>query len=221
MAEGFVGHHRPEVRSADPDVHDRADSLTRMADPTTVANALCKPGQPSKHLLHVAGHVMAFNGEGVSRDGSQRHMEHGSLLGGVDPLAAEHPLDSAAEIDLLRQFHEQPDGVVVDELLGVVEIKPARLGHEALPTAGIGGKHRSQSLTRRQATTLSNQAGPGGQIEERKLRHGKTPRHQKKGENRFRHATRGGETPPARTVSHLKKPSQSLRRQKGTREEPA
>ena len=205
MAEGFVGHHRPEVRSADPDVHDRADPLARMADPATVADALGKPGHPPKHLLDIAGRVVAVDGEGVAWGGSQRHVENGSLLGGVDPLAAEHPLDAAAEIDLLCEFHEQTERVVVEKLFGVVEIKPARLGHEALPAAGIGGKHRSQSLTRRQTSTIGNQAGPGGQIEERQLRHGKTPRHKKKREKRCRHATSRGETTPARTVSRLKK----------------
>jgi hypothetical protein len=147
-----------------------------MADPATVANALGKPGHPSKHFLHVTGHVMAVDGEGVTRGGSQRHMENGTVFGGVDSLAAEHPLDAAAEIDLLREFYEQPERVIVEELLGKVEIEPAGLGRETLATAGICGKHRSQRLARRQVAAFGGQAGPGGKITQQQLRHDKSPK---------------------------------------------
>ena len=125
-----------------------------MADPATVTDTLGKRGHPSKHFLNIAGHVIAVDGEGVSRGGAQRHMKYGSVLSGVDPLAAEHPLDATAEIDLICEFHEQTERVVVEELLGKVEIDPARLSRETLPTAGISGKQRSQRLACRQVAAF-------------------------------------------------------------------
>ena len=146
MSERFVGHDRPEVRSTDPDVHDPTDPLPPLAGPAAVADTLGKARHPPEHFLDAGGDVQALNGIGVAWGGAKRNVKHRPVLGAVDPLACEHPLDASTEIDLLCEFHEQTERVVVEELLGKVEIEPARLGRETLPTTGITGEHRSQRL---------------------------------------------------------------------------
>ncbi len=64
-------------------------------------------------------------------------MEHGPVLRDVDPLAGEHRLDPVAQARLLGQLDEQPDRLVGDPVLRVVEEEADRLGGQALAAAGV------------------------------------------------------------------------------------
>ncbi len=67
-------------------------------------------------------------------------------LGQVDRLAAEHGLDPRAQLDRARQVQEQPQGLVGDALLRVVEVEAGALGREALAALGIRGEEIAQML---------------------------------------------------------------------------
>ena len=49
VTQRLVGHHRPEIGAADPDVDDRFDRLARMSRPPTGAKLLRECGHPIEH----------------------------------------------------------------------------------------------------------------------------------------------------------------------------
>ena len=64
-------------------------------------------------------------------------MEHGAVLGHVDPVAAEHRLRPLGEAGLLRQLEEEPQCLVGDAVLRVVEVEAGALSREALAARGV------------------------------------------------------------------------------------
>lgn len=171
MAECFVGHDRPEVRSTDPDVHDSTDPLPTLAGPAAVADTLGKARHPPEHVLYAGGDVPAIDGVGVAWGGAKRNVEYRPVLGAVDSLAPEHPLDTATEIDLLREIEEEPKRHVVEQLLGIVEVEATGIGHQSLAAAGVSGEKRPQSLRSNEAAATFFKPVPSRQITEHRLRH--------------------------------------------------
>ena len=117
-----------------------------MAGPAAVADTLCKARHSPEHVLYAGGDVPAIDGVGVAWGGAKRDVEYRPVFCAVDSLAPEHPLDTATEIDLLREIEEEPKRLVVEQLLGIVEIEATGLGHQALAAAGVSGEKRPQSL---------------------------------------------------------------------------
>ncbi len=75
---------------------------------------------------------------------AQRGMQHGAILGDVDLVAAEHGVDAGAQAGLPGQLQQQPEGLVGDPVLGIVEIEAAGLQHHALAALGIVCEQRAQ-----------------------------------------------------------------------------
>ena len=72
---------------------------------------------------------------------AQRDVQHRALLGDVDLVAAEHRLDALAQPGLLGQLQQQPQGLVGDPVLRIVEIDAGRLDRE--PLAALRGHRRT------------------------------------------------------------------------------
>ena len=64
-------------------------------------------------------------------------MQHRAILRDIDRVAAKHRLDALAQSGLLGELDQQPQRLVGDAVLGVVEIDPGALDREALPALGI------------------------------------------------------------------------------------
>ena len=71
-------------------------------------------------------------------------MEHGALLGRVDPVAAEHRLDLFAQPARAGQSDEQTDRLVRDAVLRVIEVQAGGLHGEALAARRIVGEQRPE-----------------------------------------------------------------------------
>ncbi|MNF82658.1 hypothetical protein D3C84_649690 [compost metagenome] len=68
-------------------------------------------------------------------------MQHGAAFGHVDLVAVEHGVDGAAQIGLLGQIDEQLEGLLGDQVLGVVDQDVALIGEgELVETLGILGE---------------------------------------------------------------------------------
>jgi hypothetical protein len=74
-------------------------------------------------------------------------VQHRAVLGDVDPVAAEHRLDAAAQVRLLGEPDEQLDRLVGDPVLGVVQVQAGRLGGEARAARRVGGEQVAQVQT--------------------------------------------------------------------------
>ena len=97
MAQRLVRHHGTEVGAADADVDDVADRLPRLALPFARADAIGERGHPVEHVVHLGHDVHAVDHQGFASRHPECDVQHRSILGGVDPLAAEHRLDPLLE----------------------------------------------------------------------------------------------------------------------------
>src|SRR5579883_1550369 len=92
---------------------------------------------PVEHGVHVGDDVPAVEHDRCPAGRPQRHVEHGALLGRVDLVAAEHGLDPLAQAGRRGERAQQPQGLVHDPVLGVVEAEARGLGDHALAAPGI------------------------------------------------------------------------------------
>ncbi len=71
-------------------------------------------------------------------------MQHGAVLGDVDPFAAEHRVTALGDPGGAGDGEEGDEDGVVDALLGVVDAQVADGDDVALGAAGIGGEQVAQ-----------------------------------------------------------------------------
>ena len=64
-------------------------------------------------------------------------MEHRAVLGDVDAVSAEHRLRALGEAGLLGQLHQEPQSLVGDPVLRVVEVETGSLDTEARTSCRI------------------------------------------------------------------------------------
>lgn len=78
---------------------------------------------------------------------SQRDVQNGAFLREIDLLTVKHGIDPLAQAALSREFEQQPDRLIGDAVLRVVEVETYSLKREVLGALGIlrekagGGAH--------------------------------------------------------------------------------
>ena len=119
--ERFVRHDRTEVGATDPNVDHRLDRFPGGADPVTGPDSVGERAHSAEYLVNGGYDVLAvFQHLGPNRC-SQRGMEHGAILGRVDPLAGDHRGEAVSETDLVRQGDEVVENRSRHALLGQVD----------------------------------------------------------------------------------------------------
>ena len=94
--------------------------------------------------MHLRHHVDAVDHERRATRHAQRDVQDRTVLGHVDVVAAEHRVDALAEARLDREVEQQPEGLVGDAVLRVVEVQPGGLGREAGAPVGVVGEELAQ-----------------------------------------------------------------------------
>ena len=140
VTQRAVGHHRPEVRAADADVDDVLDRTPGCPLPLPGADGVGEGAHPVEHLVHLGDDVDTVDDERGAARHPQRNVEHGAVLGDVDPLAGEHRVAPLGDTGLLRERDEQPERLVGDAVLRVVEEEAGRLARQPLRPARIRGE---------------------------------------------------------------------------------
>ncbi len=143
-SQGLGGHHRPQIRAADPDVHDVADLGARVPAPGAVPHRAGESGHPVEDLVHVGDHVAPLST--MIRAPAARGAPRGAraILGHVDPVATEHRIDALAQAALLRELDEEPDRLVGDAVLRVIEEQAGGSERQALASARVGREEIAQ-----------------------------------------------------------------------------
>ena len=108
------------------------------------ADPVGERGHPVEHLVHLLDDVDAVDDQRRAARHPQRDVQHGAVLGDVDPLAGEHRLDPLRQPGLLGQRHQQLDRLVGDPVLRVVEIQAGALGDQPLAPRRVGGEQVAQ-----------------------------------------------------------------------------
>ncbi len=93
VAQGFVGHHRPEIGPTDADIDHRADPTAGVAEPGTVPDLLCEVGHPVEHAMDVCHDIDTVDDQRRGAGHAKSNVEHGAVLRHVDVFAGEHGVD--------------------------------------------------------------------------------------------------------------------------------
>ena len=131
---------------------------------------LGESGHPVEHLVHLRDHIHAVDHERGALGHPQRDVQHGPVLGHVDPVAAEHRVPALGHPGLLGQLDQQPQRFVGDAVLGVVEVQSGRFGREALAAPRFIGEQLAQVNPGDLGVVLLERL-PGGTLTERYGRH--------------------------------------------------
>ena len=144
VPQRLVGHHGPEVRAADADVHDVAYAPAGSPKPLSAADAIRELAHPVQHRVHLRHDVYAVHDDRGVAWGAQRDVQHRALLGHVDLVATEHRFDSPAQSRLLGELQQQAQRLVGDAVLRVVEVDPRRIDRQALTAIWVALKQVSK-----------------------------------------------------------------------------
>jgi len=115
--ERLAGHARPQVRTADADVHHVRDPPTGPAGPLAAPHGLGKAPHPGEHRIDPEHHVLAVDQDRGVGPVPQGHVKHGTALREVDPLAPEHAFAPARHVGLARQVEQEPQRLGRDAIL--------------------------------------------------------------------------------------------------------
>ncbi len=159
MTQRLVGHDRAKIRTANPDADHIEDPLAGVPGPGTTANTPGEIRHAIEHRMDLGHHIAAVHLDRRTGRRPKRHVQHGAILGGVDPVAAEHRLDALAHATGLRQLQQQHQGLVVHTLLGVVQVQTGGLRMHA-STAGRVGSEQLTQVARAVLTGMPMQGLP-------------------------------------------------------------
>ena len=137
MAQRLIGHDRAKVRAADADVDHVANAFARVAFPFAAAHTIGEFGHLIEDGMDFGNNVLAVHHDLFTARRAQRHVQHRPVLGEVDLVAAEHRIDFPAQAAFVGQAQQQPQGLVGEAMLGIVEIQPRRFQRKALAARGI------------------------------------------------------------------------------------
>ena len=107
--------------------------------------------------MHVGHDVVAVDDEGRVGRHAQRDVEHGAVLGDVDPLAGEHGVAPGLDAGGLGDGQEVGEDGGVDALLRQVDAQVAGGVDEVLGSFGVLG----EQLRERGWLAAIDEAGPG------------------------------------------------------------
>lgn len=81
-----------------------------------------EPRYPLEHGMYLGNDVNAIDNKFFARPRTQRDMQHRTLLGGIDQVAAEHDLDATGHAAFGGKGGEKLQCPVVDAVLGVIQV---------------------------------------------------------------------------------------------------
>ena len=130
VAQRLMGHGRPEVRTADPDVDHRSDPSSGRPGPLTRSDPVGHRSHPVEYLVDVGHHVAPVHHELAVAGHPERNVEDRTVLRRIDPLTREHRVPSFRNAGPGGHCHQGIEGAGVDPVLGVVEDQvPGASGH--------------------------------------------------------------------------------------------
>jgi hypothetical protein len=156
----LAGHARAQVRAADSDVDEVSDPAPGVPGPAAAAHPLREARHAVENLVDPGHHVLTVHKDRCVAGCAEGDVEDGAVLAPVDPLAGEHGVDAPAQAGLRRQPQEQPQGLLREEILRVVEVEAAGLQGETLSATGVVGEEPAQ-VERRDLRPVRGERLPG------------------------------------------------------------
>ena len=115
--------------------------------------------------MDLGNDVLAVDHDRLAFGSAQGHVQDGAVFGDVDLLAAEHGVDACFQARFLGQLQQQPQRLVGDAVLGVIEEEPRGLGREPLAAARVVGEQLAEVHVRASSgSELRGPSRPGGRV---------------------------------------------------------
>jgi hypothetical protein len=140
VPERFVGHDWPEVRAADADFDDIADALAGVALPGAAADPLGEIRHLVENGMDLGHHVLTVVYDRSPARRAQGDVQDRAVLRDVDPLAPEHGIDATPQPRLAGELQQESQGLIGDQVLGVVEVDSCGLDRQPVAARAILGK---------------------------------------------------------------------------------
>ena len=137
VLQGLIGHDRAEIGATDTNVDHVAYALAGMPSPLAVADLIRKCRHLVEHGVDLKHYVPAIHHNRLVLHCSQRDVHNGAFLREIDLLTVKHGVDPLAQAALIREFEQQPDRLIGDAVLRVVEVETYSLKREVLGALGI------------------------------------------------------------------------------------
>lgn len=119
--EGLGDHDGSEVRAANADVDNGVDGLAAVTLPLTRADLLGELLHVVQHAVDLLDHTLTVDLHGLVGGVAESHVVDSAALCEVDLLALEHVIAELLDLCLLGELDEKGEGLLGDEVLGVVE----------------------------------------------------------------------------------------------------
>jgi hypothetical protein len=133
-------HERTKVRTADADIDDGVHRHAGVSAPLAGVDARYDLLHAIQRLVNAVHDVFAVQREAAVPRQAQRGVQGGAVFRAVDRVAAEQPLDPAAEVAFARQRAQQLGGFLRQPLLGVVEQQVRMAQAEMLEAVVVDGE---------------------------------------------------------------------------------
>ena len=117
----LIRHRWTEVRAPDADIDNIGDALAGGAPVSTRSHRVGEGFHASHDVLHGIGHVLAVDGERITRPASQSHVQRRPTFGVVDPGTGEHRIDGVPDTGLLSQVDQRVEHGRIKSLSTEVE----------------------------------------------------------------------------------------------------
>ena len=140
--ERLVDHDRAEVGATNADGDEVLDALARNTLPLTGADLLGKGVHAGELVANVCHGVLAIDHDGtdLALRATERGVQHGTVLGGVDMHAGVHLVAALLDVRGACKVAEQLHRLVGHEVLGEVKTQVVHIKGELLNALGVGGK---------------------------------------------------------------------------------
>jgi len=116
--ESLGDHDRTQVGTADTDIDDSVDRLSRVPLPDSVPNGLGKLLDVFEHSGNLTGTLLA---DLELVEVAESDVEDSTILRGVDVLSGEHLVPVVLNISLANEFKEGVEDGFGNQILGVIQ----------------------------------------------------------------------------------------------------
>ena len=119
----LVDHRRSEIGTTDADVDHGADRFARDPHPLARTHLVGKGEHLLQHIVDIRHHVLPVNRQLRVARQPKRGVQHRTVLGDVDVLAAKHRIPAASDVGLFCEPQQRRYDVVVDEVLRQIDVQ--------------------------------------------------------------------------------------------------
>lgn len=121
VLEGFGHHDGPKVGTADTNVDDVRDGLSRVSFPFTGPDTLADGFHLVQNLVDLGHHVLAVDQDRSVGAVPKSHVQDGAVFGKVDFFAGKHLGAVFFHAGFFEEGDEVGEDLLGDEVLGVIE----------------------------------------------------------------------------------------------------